>query len=58
MKHILLLSSLTLLLMFTACTPEPIPTVSYEENIKKTFNFLMFLYLLAMHILLIHYYTM
>jgi len=39
MKHILLLSSLTLLLMFTACTPEPIPTVSYEENIKKPSTF-------------------
>ena len=36
MKHILPLSSLTLLLMFTACDPKVQPTVTYEENIKKT----------------------
>ncbi len=35
MKRTLPLSSLALLLLFTACTPEPAPTVTYEENIKK-----------------------
>ncbi len=35
MKQILSLSSLALLLLFTACAPEPEPTVTYEENVKK-----------------------